>query len=117
MYLLDTNVVSELRKVRLGKADRNVARWADSIDAADLYVSVIAIQELEIGVPCRRNAATLRKGRCFGPGSTEGCCRLSKVASWRSIPRLRNAARGSMCPTRARCAMAWSRPPPSVSMA
>ncbi len=50
MYLLDTNVVSELRKVRLGKADRNVARWADSIDAADLYVSVIAIQELEIGV-------------------------------------------------------------------
>ncbi len=50
MYLLDTNVVSELRKVRLGKADRNVAGWADSIDAADMYVSVIAIQELEIGV-------------------------------------------------------------------
>lgn len=50
MFLLDTNVVSELRKVRLGKADPNVARWADDVEAADLYVSVISIQELEIGV-------------------------------------------------------------------
>jgi len=50
MYLLDSNVVSELRKVRLGKADGHVADWADSMDAADLYLSVIAIRELEIGV-------------------------------------------------------------------
>ena len=50
MYLLDTNVVSELRKVRVGKADRHVAVWADSVDAADLYLSVITIQELEVGV-------------------------------------------------------------------
>jgi toxin FitB len=50
MLLLDTNVVSELRKVRSGKADRNVAAWARSVDAADLFVSAITIQELEIGV-------------------------------------------------------------------
>ena len=50
MYLLDTNVVSELRKVRAGKADANVARWADSVDASELYLSVISVQELEIGV-------------------------------------------------------------------
>jgi predicted nucleic acid-binding protein len=50
MYLLDTNIVSELRKVRLGKADANVAAWADGVDAADLYVSVITVQELEIGI-------------------------------------------------------------------
>ena len=50
MYLLDTNVVSELRKVRFGKADRQVARWADGVNAKDLYVSVITVQELEIGV-------------------------------------------------------------------
>lgn len=50
MYLLDTNVVSEIRKIRLGKADRHVAKWADSLDAADLYISVITVQELEFGV-------------------------------------------------------------------
>jgi predicted nucleic acid-binding protein len=50
MYLLDTNVVSELRKIRVGKADRHVATWADSVDASDLYLSVITLQELEIGV-------------------------------------------------------------------
>jgi len=50
MYIVDTNVVSELRKIRSGKADRNVARWAESIDATDLYLSAITIQELEIGV-------------------------------------------------------------------
>lgn len=50
MYILDTNVVSELRKVRLGKADKGVAAWADSVAATDLYLSVITVQELEIGV-------------------------------------------------------------------
>ena len=50
MYVLDTNVVSELRKIRLGKADSQVAAWADSIEVMDLYISVITIQELEIGV-------------------------------------------------------------------
>ena len=50
MYLLDTNVVSELRKIRLGKANRHVAIWADSVDAADLFLSAVTIQELEMGV-------------------------------------------------------------------
>jgi predicted nucleic acid-binding protein len=49
-YLLDTNVVSELRKIRHGKADRRVAQWADSVDAGDLFISVITLQEIEIGV-------------------------------------------------------------------
>jgi predicted nucleic acid-binding protein len=50
MYLLDTNVVSELRKVRSGKAAHNVAKWADSVDANELFISVVTVQELEIGV-------------------------------------------------------------------
>jgi predicted nucleic acid-binding protein len=50
MFVLDTNVVSELRKVRLGKADLSVSAWAQSIDAADLFVSAITIMELELGV-------------------------------------------------------------------
>jgi len=50
MYLLDTNVVSELRKVRAGKADAKVAKWAEQVNVSDLFISVITIQELEIGV-------------------------------------------------------------------
>jgi toxin FitB len=50
MFLLDTNVVSELRKIRLGRADAGVARWADSVETVDLYLSSITVQELEIGV-------------------------------------------------------------------
>ncbi len=50
MYVLDTNVLSELRKVRLGTADANVAAWAESVDAAALFVSVISVMELDLGV-------------------------------------------------------------------
>lgn len=50
MFVLDTNVVSELRKVRPGKADVNVTAWSDTVDASDLFVSAITIMELELGV-------------------------------------------------------------------
>jgi predicted nucleic acid-binding protein len=63
MYVLDTNVVSELRKVRFGKADAQVAKWADSVEAVSLYVSAITILELEIGV-LQMEAATPAKARC-----------------------------------------------------
>ncbi|RYG98996.1 MAG: type II toxin-antitoxin system VapC family toxin [Alphaproteobacteria bacterium] len=49
-YLLDTNVVSELRKVGDGKADLNVSSWISAQDARDLYVSAITILELERGI-------------------------------------------------------------------
>ena len=50
MFLLDTNVVSELRKIRLGRANKNVSRWADRVSASELFVSAITIHELEMGV-------------------------------------------------------------------
>lgn len=50
MYVVDTNVVSELRKVHAGKADRGVAAWASRVSADDLFVSVITVLELETGV-------------------------------------------------------------------
>ena len=50
MFVLDTNVVSELRKIRLGKANPHVEQWADSVDAGSLHVSAITILELEIGI-------------------------------------------------------------------
>jgi predicted nucleic acid-binding protein len=50
MFLLDTNVISELRKVRAGRADCNVATWARTVPAASLFLSAIVVQELEIGI-------------------------------------------------------------------
>jgi predicted nucleic acid-binding protein len=50
IYLLDTNVVSEMRKIRHGKADPQVSAWADSVETCDLYLSVISIHELELGI-------------------------------------------------------------------
>ena len=59
MFILDTNVVTELRKVRNGKADRAVAEWSESVDAANLFISVVTVLELEYGVLLieRRDAA------------------------------------------------------------
>ncbi|MFE9582640.1 type II toxin-antitoxin system VapC family toxin [Nocardia sp. NPDC006044] len=50
MFLLDTNVVSELRKAGSGKVDENVYAWAADHPVAGMFVSAITVQELEIGV-------------------------------------------------------------------
>lgn len=50
MFVLDTNVVSELRKVRSGKADPGVATWVSEVPSGQLFVSSITIHELEHGV-------------------------------------------------------------------
>ena len=59
MFVLDTNVVSELRKAKAGKADRNVTTWAASASPGALFLSAITILELETGVLLieRRDAA------------------------------------------------------------
>lgn len=50
MYLLDTNVISELRKAKTGKADPRVVAWAKTVSAASLYLSAISVLELELGI-------------------------------------------------------------------
>ena len=50
MFVLDTNVVSELRKARTGKADPGVAEWAEGVPATLMFLSVISLHELEHGV-------------------------------------------------------------------
>jgi toxin FitB len=47
MYLLDTVVLSELRKPR---ADANVAAWIASVPADEVYVSVLTLAEIEAGI-------------------------------------------------------------------
>ncbi len=48
MYVLDTNVISELRKAK--KAERSVRMWARGVPTASLYLSVVSILEFEIGI-------------------------------------------------------------------
>ena len=50
MYLLDTNIISELRKAKGGKADKNVKAWAKSVSATSMFLSVITVLELETGI-------------------------------------------------------------------
>lgn len=48
MYLLDTNVVSELRKA--GKADARVVAWAEQTDVQFMYISVVSVLEIRLGI-------------------------------------------------------------------
>lgn len=50
MFLLDTNVISELRKAGDGRADANVTRWLSGEDAASFYISAVTLFELELGI-------------------------------------------------------------------
>jgi toxin FitB len=50
MFLLDTNVISELRKAKAGSANQGVSGWAGEVPAALMFMSVISLHELEHGV-------------------------------------------------------------------
>ena len=50
MFLLDTNVISELRKLGDGKADARVTAWVSARDASSFYISALTLMELEIGI-------------------------------------------------------------------
>ncbi len=47
MYLLDTNVISELRRPH--RADKNMLAWADANSALSFFLSAISILEIELG--------------------------------------------------------------------
>lgn len=50
MYLLDTNVVSELRRAKTKAGNPGVIHWAAGLPVASMYLSVITLLELETGV-------------------------------------------------------------------
>ncbi len=53
-YLVDTNVISELRKRERGHPD--VLRWATSVEPSRLYTSVLVIGEIRRGIELKRRA-------------------------------------------------------------
>lgn len=52
MYLLDTNVVSELRKPR---PHGGVVAWLEAVDDADLYLSAVTLGEIQAGIELTRD--------------------------------------------------------------
>ena len=51
MYLLDTNVVSELRKPRPHGA---VLAWLDGVDDANLHLATVTLGEIQAGIELTR---------------------------------------------------------------
>lgn len=62
MFLLDTNVVSELRKAPSGRADPRVLAWIRQTPTETTFLSTISLLELEIGV-LRAERKDPRQGR------------------------------------------------------
>ena len=52
MYLLDTNVISELRRPRPHGA---VVAWLQSVADSDLYLSAVTLGEIEAGIELTRD--------------------------------------------------------------
>ena len=61
MFLVDTDVVSELRRHATGRADPRVVAWADAAPVAVQFVSAVTLTELEVGV-LRTERRDLRQG-------------------------------------------------------
>ncbi len=62
-YLLDTNVVSETRKIRVDPA---VTAFLDAADEAGLFISVLTLGELRKGVAARRRTDPAAADRLGG---------------------------------------------------
>jgi len=50
MYLLDTNVVSEIRKIRQNKTNQNVVAWLSRVQKESLYTNAVVLMEIERGI-------------------------------------------------------------------
>ena len=50
MFLLDTNILSEIRKISQGRADPALAHWVQAIDFDRCHLCVITLLEIEQGI-------------------------------------------------------------------
>lgn len=57
MYLLDTNIVSELRKIRPHGA---VVSWIEAIDDSELHLSAVTLGEIQAGIEITREQDALK---------------------------------------------------------
>lgn len=59
MYLLDTNVVSELRK---REPDPHVLAWYGTVTSAEIFISVLTLGEIRLGIERLRGKDSIRAG-------------------------------------------------------
>ena len=99
MFLLDTNVISEVRKG--GRADSGVAEWYAGVSAEELFLSVLTIGEIRRGVEQSRrrgdnrqadtleawlNTVRLRYGPRILPADVEVAETWGRISSIRAVP-------------------------------
>ena len=89
-YLVDTNVISELRKG--ARADPEVRRWLESLDPDDVFLSVIVIGEI------RRGIESIRRRDASAAASLD-----------RWLKRVVSGHEGRILPVDARTADEWGR--------
>lgn len=78
-YLLDTNVISEVRKG--DRADANVQRWWGSVESEELALSVLVVGEIQLGI------ARLRRRDPVTAGHLEAwSARLQRAFNRRILP-------------------------------
>ena len=100
MFLLDTNLVSELRKAPSGRANPRVVTWAANEPPEGLFLSAISVLELELGILLKERRDPDRGG-ASGPGWSTRYCPGSMIASCRWTRRSPAAARRSTSRTHA----------------
>ncbi len=93
MYLLDTNVLSELRKPR---RNPNVVKWLAAAPADGLYLSVITVGEIARGIAKQRRA-----------GTTEATAHADALQAW--LEGLLAGYAGRIIPVDVAIAARWGR--------
>jgi toxin FitB len=88
-YLLDTNVLSELRKQQ---PNRHVLAWYDTVSSAEIFVSVLSIGEIRLGIERLRS---------------KDPARAEALEAW--LHRLRAAYSGHIIEVDAEAAEEWGR--------
>ena len=64
MYLLDTNIISELRRPKPHGA---VVAWFESVAESDLHISVVSLGEIQAGIELTRDQDTAKAAEIVGP--------------------------------------------------
>ena len=64
-YLIDTNVISELRKP-IARRNPGVQRWFDQVESGELFLSVLVVGEIRKGIETKRSTDTAQASALDG---------------------------------------------------